>query len=568
VGDVVATTAKSLTVKYVGDDTALRKTMSDIARQHDTLSSKLKNLGSSMMSVGKTMTAGITLPLVGMGKVALDEFTQLQQVNKQTATVLKSTGGEAGVTMDHIHELSASLGNLSVQDAETVQSTENLLLTFTNLQNEVGKGNDIFDQTSLAVQDMSASLGQDAKSSAIQLGKALNDPLVGLTALSRVGVAFTADQKIQIKTLMEHNDLLGAQKIVLGEVTKEFGGSAKAMGKTASPMTRLNLAFRDMAESLGQTLAPIIESIAKWLSTLFDRFKTLSPGVKKVIVVAGLLAAVLGPLLIVLGAVASAIGTITLPVLAVIAVVALLAFAVIKNWGAIKRVTLAVWGWLKTYIGPVISGIITVVKTAMKVLLGIWKAEWTVIKSVLQEVWSIIKVLVVNRIKDILSFLRPELHFIAEVWKTAWGGMKDVFGAIWRGLLAVAQPVMNGLIFLINGVIHGINALIHAWNLIPGHGDIPTIATLTKLGSDAAAAAGSGIRGHAKGGIFTRPTIGLIGEAGPEAVIPLNRMRGMGGTIVVNVYNAGSVVTERELTESVRAGLIKVARRNGGNIGF
>src|SRR5262245_66611796 len=75
---------------------------------------------------------------------------------------------------------------------------------------------------------MSAALGQDGKASAIQLGKALNDPIKGVTALQRVGVSFTKSQKNQIKALVESGNTLGAQKVILRELGKEFGGAAKA----------------------------------------------------------------------------------------------------------------------------------------------------------------------------------------------------------------------------------------------------------------------------------------------------------------------------------------------------
>lgn len=57
---------------------------------------------------------------------------------------------------------------------------------------------------------------------AIQLGKALNDPIIGMGALRKVGVAFTEAQKEQIKTLQESGDLMGAQKIILNELGNEF----------------------------------------------------------------------------------------------------------------------------------------------------------------------------------------------------------------------------------------------------------------------------------------------------------------------------------------------------------
>jgi hypothetical protein len=79
-------------------------------------------------------------------------------------------------------------------------------------------------------------LGTDLKGSAVQLGKALNDPIAGVGALSRVGVTFTETQKDMIKTMVEAGNVAGAQTLILDELGKEFGGSAKAL---ADPVTQL-----------------------------------------------------------------------------------------------------------------------------------------------------------------------------------------------------------------------------------------------------------------------------------------------------------------------------------------
>ena len=107
----------------------------------------------------------------------------------QTNAVLKSTGGAANVTAKEVSSLAESLMQKSGVDDEAIASGENLLLTFTNIRNEAGKGNDIFNQATGVMLDMSVALGQDMKTSAIQVGKALNDPIKGMTALQRVGVS-------------------------------------------------------------------------------------------------------------------------------------------------------------------------------------------------------------------------------------------------------------------------------------------------------------------------------------------------------------------------------------------
>ena len=155
-------------------------------------------------------------------------------------------------------------------DGDQIQSGENMLLTFTNVRNEVGKGNDIFNQATSTVLDMSVALGQDTKSSAIQLGKALNDPVKGVTALQRVGVTFTAQQKDQIKTLVDSGNTLDAQKIILRELDKEFGGSAAEQGRLRRSHRHARTASRTPS---GRRLPPIAEKGAKKVSKFVQQMQ-------------------------------------------------------------------------------------------------------------------------------------------------------------------------------------------------------------------------------------------------------------------------------------------------------
>src|SRR6266508_689573 len=139
------------------------------------------------------------------------------KVANVTNQVIKTTGGAAKVTAAQVGSLSDAIERKTGVDGDAIQSGANLLLTFTNVRNEVGKGNQIFNRSTSLLADMSVALGQDAKASAIQLGKALNDPIKGVTALSKVGVSFTEQQKKQIKTMVDSGNTLGAQKIILAE---------------------------------------------------------------------------------------------------------------------------------------------------------------------------------------------------------------------------------------------------------------------------------------------------------------------------------------------------------------
>jgi len=199
-------------------------------------------------AVGAGILGGLGLVTAGFGALAVafsdSEAQARESINaeKQLNAVLKSTGGAAGMSAQELKDLAGSLQKVTnFGDDATIQG-ESLLLTFTRI------GKDVFPRATETMLDMSQSLGQDMKSSAIQLGKALNDPIAGVSALSRVGVSFTEQQKEQIKVLQESGDMMGAQTIILDELAKEFGGSARAM---ADPTIQMANAFGDLKEVVG-----------------------------------------------------------------------------------------------------------------------------------------------------------------------------------------------------------------------------------------------------------------------------------------------------------------------------
>jgi hypothetical protein len=176
---------------------------------------------------------------------------------------LKSTSHAAKVSAKDVESLATAISNKTGIDDEAIQSGENLLLTFTNIRNEVGKGNDIFSQATMTITDMSVALGQDMKTSAIQVGKALNDPIKGMSALRRVGVSFTEDQEKQVKALVKSGKTMEAQKIILAELNKEFGGSAVA---AATWGDKAKVAADNIKEAFGKKMLPALEKVSKWFT--------------------------------------------------------------------------------------------------------------------------------------------------------------------------------------------------------------------------------------------------------------------------------------------------------------
>ena len=238
---------------------------------------KLNTAGSKLRAFGKiaAVAAGAAAlgGLVKTLQVGTAEFMEQQKVAAQTGAVLKSTGSIANVTAEQMEKLSGALMKKSGVDDEAIQSGQNLLLTFTKIRNETGKGNDIFDQATVAMLDLSVAMGKDLNSSAILVGKALNDPVKGATALSRAGVQLTKGQKDQIEAFVESGRVLEAQKIILGELTTQFGGSAEAAGKTLpGQLNILKQTFSNLAGELAGTFLPKLATAAQKLTDFLLKF--------------------------------------------------------------------------------------------------------------------------------------------------------------------------------------------------------------------------------------------------------------------------------------------------------
>lgn len=194
-----------------------------------------------------------------IGSAAFGAAEESQKIGKQTEAVIKSTGGAAQVSASQIGDLSEAISKKTGVDDEAIQSGANLLLTFTNIKNGVGEGDKVFDRATKTLVDMGAALGTDVSSSAVQLGKALNDPIAGISALSRVGVTFTDEQKETIRTMVEAGDVAAAQGVILDELGKEFGGSAEAQ---ATASDKAKVAIGNLQESVGGLLVPAVDSFA------------------------------------------------------------------------------------------------------------------------------------------------------------------------------------------------------------------------------------------------------------------------------------------------------------------
>lgn len=216
---------------------------------------------AALATAGGVLAAGYAA--ISIGKDAYAEAKEARKVAALTTSTIKATGGAANISAKQVGKLSESIMKKTAIDDEVIQSGANLLLTFKNVRNEVGKNNKIFDEATAAAVDLSAAGFGSIESSSKMLGKTLNDPVKGITALSRAGVTFTQQQKDKIASLVEENDLLGAQKIILGEVQSQVGGAAAAQADAGD---KLSVTIGNIKEDIGTALMPTIDRFADWLS--------------------------------------------------------------------------------------------------------------------------------------------------------------------------------------------------------------------------------------------------------------------------------------------------------------
>ena len=235
----------------------------DLKGRDVQLQSKLKRAGASIYAFAQKAGQAIQrlnrrfMMLGGIvGGIALAAVVRQSQAEKKLEGVLRATGGAAGYTFEQLKKMATQLQLLTNYGDETTLSAMGILASFKQI-----KGN-IFREAIKAAQDMSAVMGTNLTSSILQVGKALNDPIIGATMLRRVGVSLTEQQMEQIKAFVKSNQLMRAQGVILAELKGEFGGAAEAM---AEPLIQLKNNLGDIAEVIGSLLQPAIAKLSKWV---------------------------------------------------------------------------------------------------------------------------------------------------------------------------------------------------------------------------------------------------------------------------------------------------------------
>ena len=251
-------------------DMNLSKWQSDLKRGEAGSVATFKKVAGAIAGVTAALSAmagGIRL-----ANKALEAYKVQTQAIGQIEARLKSTGGAAGITSTELQKMASSLQKVTNFGDETTLQLQSMLLTFTKI-----KG-DVFEQAVTTAQDMATAMAAanggavDLKSTALQLGRALNDPIKGVTALTRAGVALNENQIALIKTYQESGQMAKAQGVILDELKTEFSGSARAARDADDGAIALRNSWGDLMETMGKsiskTLEPVNEELRKTVEQL------------------------------------------------------------------------------------------------------------------------------------------------------------------------------------------------------------------------------------------------------------------------------------------------------------
>lgn len=490
-GRIVA--SQQVVIRLVGENDQLRKSLQDSQKQMKRLEKQVAGIKRSGKGAFKPMAQGMGVA-AGATVAAAKAFDFLKGSVKTTEELTKA---------------SAKLSNITGQDVATsaqwVQlakargmGAQKLQVGFTTLSKQITAAANGSGKAAKALGDLGVS------QQAIESGDT-NTVLMQLSdGLARV--QNPAERAALAQQLLGRSgkDLLGVLKGGSGALQEQldiYKGSSRDIAANKDQVLGLAANQRELTQavdsvkiSLGVALIPVM----KTASDILKRFANLSPGVKKLIMTliamaatGALIAKLVGVFKAVrVALIAMKVAMMTNPFTALAVAVLAISFLVYRHWGAIKKFLMATWNWIK---GAVKSLADRVVHWAKKGFLG--PIPWIITN------W--------NRIVGFLKGLRSKIATAAKnIASALWGGIKRGASGVVGFIKGIVNSYIGVLETAINTILGGINRIIRAYNRVPL---TPDIATLGRVN----------LPRLAEGGIVRRPTVALIGEAGPEAVVPL-----------------------------------------------
>jgi len=432
-----------ISVTISGNATPLKNAVNEAEGKLSKFGGAAKKFG--IAAAAGLAAAGAAAAVVGKQLIAAGEAASTSNARiKQIADSMGLFGDQAGAVTDRLVKLAEATARNTGVDQNAIKLTQAKLLTFGELAKTAGEVGGSFDRATQAAIDLAAAGFGEASMNAVQLGKALQDPIKGITALAKSGVTFTEAEKERIQTLVESNKVGEAQALILEAIEKQVGGTAEA---TANASDRMRVAFSQVQERLGGALLPIFERFTKFL--LDDVFPALQRmGEKWLPIISEAL-----------GKVGDFITTKVVPV-------------------------------IQNYLIPAFSRLADfIVKRVVPLVTELWRTVFQGLADIFDKVSRKIQdnreniSRLVDFMKDLASFITgtvapiliKTLGFAFDVVAKAIDPVIDVvfslmgaFAKLGSFLIKVAESVLGTMEGMVNGVIKIINGAINLMNKLPG----------------------------------------------------------------------------------------------------
>lgn len=387
------------------DSLAFQEGVGDAEKRLKSAQKSMAKTADKFKMIGGAISAFVTAPMIGMAAAAVQGAKSQAAAMAQVDAAIASMGNQAKLSGEELSKFADQLELKSLYDADEIlkKSTANLL-TFGNVAGQN------FKLAQQAAVDLATRMDGDLQAATLMIGKALNDPIKGLTALSRAGIQFSEQQKEQIKAMQAAGDVAGAQAIMLAELNKQFGGAAEAAAK-ADPMRKVMVKLGQAGDAIGEKLLPIIPVLAAALVSVLDAFITLSPETQKWVLIIAAATAALGPVVLAIGGMVAGVGAL-LPVLTpVIAAIGALA-------AVITTAVLPALGSLIVALSPFLVPLAAIAAAIGAVYLA-WK-NWDTIGPILQRLYTSVKTWLIDKLNAVWSGITDGIKKVADGFKWLW----------------------------------------------------------------------------------------------------------------------------------------------------
>jgi hypothetical protein len=264
----------TFTLKFVG--AAVERGLSRVQSAFKSLGGVAMRIGKSLISpfagiaaaAGGLLAAGALIrtavELNAIGEAGRAGDRALANVTKQMGLF----GGEADDVTKRLIDYADVVSRSNGVDGQSIGIAQTKLMTFKELAKSADVAGGAFDRATMAAIDMASAGFGSAETNAVQLGKALNDPIKGINSLTRSGITFTAQEKAKIATLVESNQMLKAQDIILKAIETQVGGTAEA---SATSSGKIKASWQQIKDAFAEPMSMGVDSMPGALESVFPK---------------------------------------------------------------------------------------------------------------------------------------------------------------------------------------------------------------------------------------------------------------------------------------------------------